>query len=181
MHKLFCIIAFFCIVEQARAQVSAYNFTIVTAKGKIKPLQSFGGKRLMVVILPGSLTSVDWLYLQRIDSIAHAMTNNFTVIAVPSYEDGYYTDSGHTLLNGYASILDSNLVVISQPTFTHASSGNQQDSFFNWLTHADLNTHFDHEVLGAGTMFFLSEQGELYAVFGPEAKWSNRVLNHVSK
>jgi len=75
-------------------------------------------------------------------------------------------------------ILDTS-ISITTPLFTHASSGPQQHNLFNWLTHSEKNIHYDYEITGPGTIFFINEQGELYGIFGPEVKFSNRVINRV--
>ena len=70
-------------------------------------------------------------------------------------------------------------IIIAQAMFTHISSGEQQSELFQWLTQAEKNGHFEEEVKGAGEMYFINEQGDLYGVFGPEAMWSNKILNRM--
>jgi hypothetical protein len=62
--------------------------------------------------------------------------------------------------------------------FTHKNSA-EQHSFFAWLTHADANEHFDQDISGTGQTFFINEGGVLYAVFGAESRWSNKILSIV--
>jgi hypothetical protein len=39
--------------------------------------------------------------------------------------------------------------------------------------------HFDIDVKGSGQKFFVSENGELYGVFGPEVNLSAKLLNRM--
>jgi glutathione peroxidase-family protein len=153
-----------------------YDYTIITADSATHYLSEYQGKKMMIVILPATQTPEDSLYLLRIDSISQAQQAQLTIIGIPSYEDGYADDSVHTLLNWYASIIDSE-VVITQGMFTHQSSDSLQNPLFTWLTHWEQNNHFEQEVGGPGEAYFINEQGELYGVFAPEAKWSDKVLN----
>jgi len=56
-------------------------------------------------------------------------------------------------------------------------SSSYQNEIFAWLTDKDLNGHFDKEVDGPGSEFFVSASGELYGVLGPEARWSDNLFN----
>jgi hypothetical protein len=143
-------------------------------------MNEYQGKGIWITILPASQSAQDSAYLSRIDSIGSSKKEKFTTIVVPSYEEGYFEDSSHTLMQWYRHSLDSS-IIITQPLYTHKSSGLQQNSLFDWLTHTEKNRHFDFEINGAGSMFFINEQGVLYGVFGAEAKWSNKLLNHVMK
>lgn len=173
MKLLFSILLFVFITNGSYAQL---DFNIHTMGGSDYELSSAAGKKIIITILPATQTSEDSLYLHRLDSISIAEQDKVKVVAVPSFEDGYIEDSLNTLLNWYQSTLNSS-ITISQPLYTHAASISQQDELFNWLTHSMLNTHFEVEVTGAGMMFFIDEQGNLTGVFGPEARFSDGVLN----
>lgn len=167
-------------ISDSYSQQSVYGFTITTIAGTQHTMQEYQGERIWIVILPATQSTADSAFLSRIDSISIAWKGQFKTIAVPSIEEGYYSDSSNTLSQWYQAALDTS-IIISQALYTHSSSDAQQDSFFSWLTHARQNSHFDFEVNGPGTMFFINEQGTLYSVFGTEARWSNKILNHAGQ
>jgi len=157
---------------------SIYDFSFTTVEGTTHSMQEFQGKKILITVLPVTQTADDSAYLQRLDSVALANAGNLTVIGVPSYEDGYADSLLPTLSPFYRSLLDTS-ILISQGAYTHQSSDSAQNALFNWLTHVSGNTHFEEEVKGAGEMYFINEQGDLYGVIGPEAKFSNKVLNRM--
>jgi len=117
--------------------------------------------------------------LQRLDSIHNANQTQLKIIAVASYEDGFTDDTiAVDLLPWYQSLLDTE-IVLTQGMHTHKSSGTEQHALFVWLTNAGQNGHFEEEAGSPGQMYFINELGELYGVFGPGTKWSNKVLNRM--
>src|SRR4029078_8447693 len=57
--------------------------------------------------------------------------------------------------------------------------GAEQSAIFQWLTDKDKNRHYNEEVAGVGTKFFLDEGGELYAVMRPQLKLSNPMIDRI--
>jgi glutathione peroxidase-family protein len=160
------------------SQTSVYGITITGVNNQQYPVGNLQGKILMIVLLPSTQTSADRAFLKRVDSISLAHTGSLQTIAVPSFEDGYAADSANTLLSWYQAALDTSIIV-SQPLYTHKSSGIQQDSLFRWLTDVTQNTHFDDEVEGAGSMFFVDPSGTLYGELGVGAEFSDKAINKV--
>jgi len=157
---------------------SLYNYSFTGIDGTTHSFNEYQGKKILIVVLPSSQTAEDSTYLTRIDSIAQANTSQLITIAVPSYEDGYTGDTLTELPQWYLSILSSS-VILTQGMYTHKASDTLQNPLFSWLTTTTLNNHFDEEVGGPGEMYFINEQGELNGVFGPEAKWSNKIVNRM--
>jgi len=155
---------------------SFYNYNITTPDTVSHSLSEFAGKKIIIAILPSNRNEDDSLYLVRLDSIFQAYSNRLIIIGVASYEDGYTDDTTINTVQWYKSILDSEIVV-TQGMYTHKSSDTLQNTLFNWLTHSQQNNHYSDEVEGAGETFFIDEQGELYGVFGPKARSSNKLLN----
>ena len=149
---------------------------ITDINGNYNKFDNFKGKKIWIVILPSVQNSTGIAFLNRVDSIATAVASKVQTILVPSYEDGYYTDSSNTLINWYKPAITGN-IILSQPLYTHILSGGQQSALFNWLTHSSQNGHFDTEVTGTGTMFFIDEQGNMKGVFGSVSMWDNRLLS----
>ena len=159
-------------------QVSCYGYAVTNAGNQQYTLGNYQGEKIMLVLLPSTQTASDSAFVARIDSVALANAGSLKIIAVPSYEDGYASDSIGTVQQWYMGLLDSS-VLMSQALYTHKTSGSQQDSVFQWLTNASMNMHFDDDVPGAGSMYFIDEHGNLYGVFGPEAMFSDKALNKV--
>ena len=105
---------------QAKCDTTAteiYDYEITDVYGTDHSIESLRGIKIWIVILPSSKSTNDSNFLVRIDSVASANSNQVKTIAVPSFEDGYVSDSINTIVNWYRSILDSN-ILISQPTHT---------------------------------------------------------------
>ena len=156
-------------------QSTLYNYSITSVGGQTYPLNIFQGEKIILIVMTSTQTSTDTAFIARLDSIAIARKGNVKMIVVPSYDDGYIADSANTFLNWYGSSLDSS-IILSQPLYTHKTSGAIQDSTFQFLTHATMNVHFDDDVAGGGSMYFINEQGSLYNVFDPSAMFSNKAL-----
>ncbi|HWB27599.1 MAG TPA: hypothetical protein VG738_19115 [Chitinophagaceae bacterium] len=157
---------------------SIYDYSITTIESQTHSLGEYQGKKILIMVLPASQTADDSAYLQKMDSVALANSSGMAVIGIPSYEDGYNDSLLTTLQPFYRSLLDTS-IIISQGMYTHQSSDSLQNPLFNWLTHVSGNTHFEQEVGGAGEMYFINEQGELYGVFGPEVRMSTKILNRM--
>jgi glutathione peroxidase-family protein len=158
-------------------QSSLYTISLLSADGQSHAIGEWQGHKIWVVVLPATQTSPDSAFLSRVDSITRANQSKLTTICVPSYEDGYAADSSE-LLNWYRASLDS-LVLISMPFYTHKISAGHQAPLFQWLTNVSQNTHFDDDISGACQSFFIDESGTLYAVFDPDARFSNKAINRV--
>jgi glutathione peroxidase-family protein len=155
---------------------SFYDYNITTLDTVSHSLSEFAGKKVMIAILPATKNEDDSLYLVRLDSIYHVYSDRLIIIGVSSYEDGYTDDTTINSSQWYKSILDSEIVV-TEGMYTHKFSDTLQTPLFNWLTHSQQNNHYDDEVEGAGETFFINEKGELYGVFGPTARWGDKLLN----
>jgi len=156
-------------------QSSLYDYSITTPGGHLYSLNTYQGQKIVFIVMTSTQKSTDTSFIARLDSIAIAQKGNLKMIVVPSYEDGYVSDSAKTLLNWYGTSLDTS-ILLSQPLYTHKTSGAQQDSIFQFLTQAIMNVHFDDDVAGGGSMYFIDEQGTLYYVFDPAAMFSNKAL-----
>lgn len=156
-------------------QTALYNYSITTPGGQTFPAVAYQGEKILFVVMTSTQTATDTAFIARLDSIAIARKGRLKIIAVPSFEDGYVADSAKTLLNWYSNSLDTS-IILSRPLYTHKSSGAQQDSIFQFLTHATMNVHFDDDIAGGGSMYFIDEEGNLYNVFDPAAMFSNKAL-----
>lgn len=150
---------FFCFFT---AFTGGFDFTITTLSGTEQTLTIYAGKRLMVVVLPTTHTPSDSAFLLNLDSLSEKYKDSITMIGIPSYEDGYSDDSLNALITWYNSMLDSSFIT-AQGMYTKKNSPLQSD-LFSWLTHTEKNGHFDDDVTGPKTMFFIASDGSLYGL-----------------
>ena len=155
---------------------NVYDYSIVSVDGTSYNLSDIQGKKYLIFILPATQTSEDSLWLYHIDSINNANNGQLALVGVPSIEDGYVGNVQELVSGWYRTLLDSS-IVISKALNTHKSSGASQAGLLQWLTQAEKNGHINNETGGPGSMFFINEHGDLIGVFGPEAKWSNKIIN----
>jgi glutathione peroxidase-family protein len=150
---------------------SIYDYSFAKIEGGTQIMNVFQGKRILIVTLPTQQNASADSMLYSLDTLAVAHTNNLSVIAVPSYEDGY-TAAQHTQLkNWYRSKL-GNYITISTGLFTRKTSGAQQHGLFKWLTTDTMNDAFNMDVAGPGYKFFVSSTGALFGVLTPQTKIS---------
>lgn len=156
-----------------------FDFQYRTIDGEVKRTNQFVGKRTMVIVLPITQSENDTQSLQQLDSLSKQYDGQYTMVGVPSVEDGYTEDSLESLKTWYRSILDSQFV-ITAGMLTKKSSPSQHP-LFHWLTNKNENTHFDEDVEGPGQMFFINEEGELYGVFSPKVGLNEQLLNRMAQ
>lgn len=154
---------------------SIYNYTITTINGANKPLSVFKGRKILIVTLPVAKTLENSAFLKKVDSISKVYEKTLSIIAVPSFEDGYSVTNAASVRNYYNALLGQQ-VTITEGMFTHNSSPSQ-DPLFVWLTHSEKNGHFDCEVEDVGQKFFITEQGELYGIASPKVELSAKLLS----
>jgi glutathione peroxidase len=157
---------------------SFYTIHYTTIEGNERVMQNFEGKKILLVVLPSTGTANDSVFLKKVDSVSSIYKDRLSVIAIPSFDDGYDGSRKQQLQLFYRSLLN-NTITITEGMYTHKTSGNRQHALFKWLTHKEENMHFDIDVKGSGQKFFVSENGELYGVFGPEVNLSAKLLNRM--
>ena len=158
---------------------SFYDLPVSDNAGVQYSLSAFTGRKILVLTLPVTRSASDSAFLQKMDSIAITFSSQVKMIAFPVYEDGYVDDSINNPSDWYRSLLDTG-ILLSKPVYAHTASGLQQDSLFRWLTHVELNAHFEYEATGPGTIFFINEHGELYGISGPEGRMSGKLVDRIS-
>ena len=140
-------------------------------------MSSYQGKKILIVVLPGTVSDADTSFLQAINNTDKQYKQQLKIIGAPSLEDGYTVSNANKLKQWYKKYLDAN-IVITEPMHTRKTSPGQH-SLFSWLTKKEHNTHFDEDVAGAGQKFFISASGELYSVFDPPARLNKSILEVV--
>ena len=156
---------------------SIYDYSFISIEGNTINLSNYQQKIIIITTLPVTQTTENNLHLARLDSLSKAHPGDAIMIGVPSIEDGYTDQNAEALKTWYRSIL-GNQFIIGKGMYTHKTS-TAQHSMFTWLTNKDYNQRFDQDIEGIGDLFFVSENGILYGVLGPDAKWSNNTFNRI--
>jgi glutathione peroxidase len=179
MRFLFLIILIFVLdattAANASAQpVSIYSFSITTPDNQQHSLSEFSGKKILLIEIPAVINTADSGFLLTMDTLANNYQDSITIIGIPSYDDGYDDDSSYSLWPFYQSLAPAPCV-IAKAMSTHRTSA-YQDPLFAWLTNYSQNGHYNNDVEGAGEMYFIDSQGNLYGVFGPEQPLNNALM-----
>lgn len=153
-----------------------FNVAIKTIEGKDIALNNYAGKKIVVVILPSTQTDADISFLKGLDSLSKANSNT-VFLGICSYEDGF-TEEAKTDLNNYYRVYMGNQVVISAGMYTRKNAANQHP-LFSWLTDKNKNIHFNEDAAGPGQKFFITENGELKAIYGSAMPLSSSRIAHI--
>lgn len=151
-----------------------FDFSITTPEGEDVLLNTYQGKKLVIVVLPVTHTAADSGLLRLLDTLSINYADSVTLIGIPSYEDGYADDSLGSLMTWYRSLL-GNQFVIAQGMNTRKNSA-YQTPLFSYLTHADENGYFDDDVYGAGEKFFIGTSGSLSGISTPDADFDSKIF-----
>jgi glutathione peroxidase-family protein len=169
---LFCSCHFF-----AKSQVVP-DSSLTTIDGDTIQLKQYPGKNILLVVIPVSHTPADSLWLLNLDGTYQQYKDSLTLIAVPSYEDGYVDSVSADTKAWYRDTLHLGFI-ITTGMFTRNSSGEQQSWLFQWLTNENRNGHFGTDLTTYGQKFVLKPTGELKAVFDAATPFSGTLMNIV--
>lgn len=175
MSKLIFILGYF-LLPNTSWEETIYSHSITTIEGVNKPLAAYQGKKILIVTLPTQQNSSNDSLLHSIDSLQTVHDSSLVIIAVPSYEDGYTPAIKESLKQWYRSILNMDILV-TEGFYTRRISGGQQHSLFKWLTNKIRNGHFDKDVEGPRSKFFVWTNGELVGVLGAPTRIGGSTMN----
>jgi len=153
---------------------SIYDYNVPKIEGGNQSILASQGKKILIITLPVQQNIQADSLLYCLDTLAAARQTTSSVIAVPSYEDGYQPSQKEQLKNWYRSKLGS-YISITDGLYTRKSSAGQHD-LFKWLTDIEKNGTFDMDVEGPGHKFFVRENGELYGSLVPETKMGGKAV-----
>lgn len=157
-----------------------YRIAIKNIDGNTIALSQYKGKKLLFILLPLSAQDTT-VSIKDIARLQTKYQSSLIVIGVPPEEAGYKAENAEKLKKAYRDA-GANFIIAEGMKM---KKGTGQSPLFQWLTNKDMNRHFDHDVRGVGSKFFVDEGGELYAVMGPELALTNplmdRILARVSK
>lgn len=151
-----------------------YDITIKTIDGDRIALSQYKGKKLLFILLPLSAQDAT-LSINDLAQLQKKYQGSLVVIGIPSGEAGYKEQDVDKLKKMYREA-SANIIIAEG---MKAKKGAEQSALFQWLTNKDLNRHFDQDVEGAGSKFFVDESGELYAVMGPKTALTNPLIDRI--
>ncbi|HRN55616.1 MAG TPA: hypothetical protein PLL71_04160 [Agriterribacter sp.] len=173
MKYILGLMPFFLLLS-FRPPEGIYDITITTIDGNKIELSQFKGKKLLFLLLPVSSqdTSVS---VNDIGQLQTKYRSSLVIIGIPSEEAGYKAQDADNLKKMYKT--PSANIIITEGM--KVKRGREQVTLFQWLTNKDLNHHFDHDVRGVGSKFFVDEEGELYAVMGPNLTSTSPLMGRI--
>lgn len=151
-----------------------YDIALKTIDGNATVLSQYKGKKLLFLVLPPP--SLDpRVSVQEIAQLQAKYQSSLLIIGIPAYEEGYKKQDVDNLIKTYRA--DSANIILTEGM--NVKKGTGQSPLFQWLTNKDMNRHFDREVQGGGSKFFVDEGGNLYAVMGPELKLTSPLIDRI--
>lgn len=155
-----------------------FDFEYISINGEVRQLNEFEGKKIIVILLPVEQTEDNLRSLNRLDSLSNRYSSQYTIVGIPSIEDGFTDIPAESLKTWYKSILKDH-IILTAGMYTKKNSP-LQHPLFRWLTNKSENMHFDEDVAGPGTKFFITEQGELNGVYSPDAELNEQLLDRMA-
>ena len=177
MRKIFLIAVFFAVTKIVIAQ-SVYTYSIADIDGNSKSLSSYSGKKILLVTLSVVQNERNEKILQQLDSLAEKHSSTLTIIAIPSYEDGYTAADKDRLKEWHRKKLSS-AVILTEGMYTRKTSDSRQHPLFTWLTDKDKNGHFNKDVTGPENKFIIWPDGRLAAVLSAGTGLDSRTMNNL--
>jgi len=163
MKYVLSLIALFLLLSFGQLD-GIYSLTLKTIDGNKIELSQYKGKKILFILLPLS----DQDTTVSINDIARLQTkykSSLVIIGIPSEEAGYKTEDADKLKKIYSDA-NANIIIAEG---MKVKKGTGQSPLFQWLTNKDMNHHFDQDVEGVGSKFFVDEKGNLYAVLSLKA------------
>jgi len=154
--KIIILFIIFC-SNQIMAQVNLWEIQFQTLDGKTINMHDFKGKKILIAsVSPEKLRNGSLKFLDSVQAAYPAAV----VIAIPA------ADYGDTLITDIIMNEIKNSVsyqsVVTVPALVKKESGINQFSLAAWLTHHEINGHFDADVSTDYQVFIISESGILY-------------------
>jgi glutathione peroxidase-family protein len=156
MITLFFIIGSFFYGHSADSTFNPFTIQVREINGDTLQLLSFAGKP--TVVYEFNAGSPSTAQLQALDTLYRNSSGQLNVIAIPvqDFSAVSATDSLQQLIS-QAGISYS----IADTGYAQKSAATQQP-LLQWITHVELNGHFDDDINEAGKIFVISATGTLY-------------------
>jgi glutathione peroxidase len=151
-----------------------YNITLKNIDGKKIDLNEYKGKKMLFMVLPLSSNDTT-MTISQLSQLQAKYQSTVVVIGIPAEETGFKATDTNKFKMLYKDA-GANFILAEG---MKVKKGGVQSSLFQWLTNKNMNHHFDQDVEGVGSKFFVDETGELYAAMGPRLKLSNPVIDRI--
>jgi len=149
-----------------------YNVAVKSLDGNNIDLNQYKGKKILFVVLPLSAEDTT-INVKQLAQLQDKYRGTLVVVGVPSIEAGFKTHNADKVKMLYK---EAHILVTKG---MNVKKGGQQAALFQWLTSKEQNGHFDQDVQGVGSKFFVDEGGELYAVMGPILTLTNPLMDKI--
>jgi hypothetical protein len=152
---------FFCLNTKAQSSVqrqTAVSFPDFNSHPVF--VDSFQNKKMLVILLPAMQDSAMTRQILRFQARHSGKIN---ILALVEASPGAAV--ADSLQNVYALLSGSGIVVSEGMTFLSTDPG-KREALVNWLTTKSRNRKA--EMAAAGRKYFVSEDGQLYGILGPE-------------
>jgi len=176
-YALTIILSICCLLSFA--QCSLLDSSIVKLSGERLKLSQYGGRKILIIILPTAHDAPDTVYMKTLDLICDRNSNHLVIIGVLSYEDGY-RDSLSTVLQAWYGAFSRDNLLITAGMYTRKCAGSAQGSLFKWLTNTGLNGHFSQDAIGINQKFLVDQLGYLCGVYDSQTGLSLRSIQKIT-
>lgn len=173
MKYILSLLAFIVLLS-FRPLSDIYNISLKTIDGDKIDLSQYKGKKMLFIVLPISNQDTTILIGQLVQLQAKYQSS-VVIIGIPSEEAGYEAADANKFKKMYKDA-SANFIITEG---MKVKKGGGQSLLFQWLTNKDQNHHFDQDVQGVGSKFFVDEGGGLYAVMGPQLKLTNPLMDRI--
>jgi glutathione peroxidase len=157
-------------------QDSIYSIPLSNIDEAAIDLQSFRGKKMLIVVLPLSTEDTSVIPIE-LSAVQSRYGDSLVVIGVPSEEFGYNSSLTQQVKDLYSTQPPG--FIIAEGLKVKKASASEQSLLFQWLTDHTKNRYFDREVQGTGDKFFIDEVGQLYAVVSSQVKLSGSLVQKI--
>jgi len=177
MKYVFGLIAFLVLLSFRPAD-GIYNFTLRDINGNKIELGLYKGKKMLFVVLPSSAQDTS-IFIKDLSQFQTKYKNTLVVIGIPAEEYGFKKGDEDKIEQLYKNEVKNTAINFLIAERMKVKKGTEQSSLFQWLTSKDQNRHFDQDVRGVGSKFFVDEEGELYAVMSPKFSFTNPLIDKI--
>lgn len=167
--SLFILLMAFPVMLMAQ---SIFDQTVRTLQGDSVGLSRLAGKKTLFIIVP--LTGEHAVY-QQLQSFKVRYADSVNIVGILSFEDGFSAALSDTIITMYSGID----ILLTEGMYTRKAAGEDQSPLMQWLTDKNKNYHFSNDAAGAGSKFFISEGGRLFAVLGPQVSLQSSLIERV--
>jgi hypothetical protein len=105
-------------------------------------------------------------------------TTKYQPVGILSIEDGYMPALDTAIAQQYGEAIQLGLLLTAGMQ-VRKEAGSNQASLIQWLTDKDSNGHYDEDADETGKKFFVSGDGELFAVLGKPLSLDDPIVERI--